>query len=205
MPINLLDQEIKLVCFDLGGVLVNISSTWNEAAARANVSTSLTSPLRIADLDLLAGLQDGSVDEVDYAQQLAGFLGVSEIEAMAIHDAILIGEYAGAIELVALLHEAGIQTGCLSNTNARHWRRMRSEFPSVRMLGIPGVSDELKLAKPSSEIYRVYERLALMPAESVMFFDDTLENVAAAKNCNWKAQHINGCDPIGQMRRFLFG
>lgn len=62
----------------------------------------------------------------------------------------------------------------------------------------------LGLAKPELEIYRTYEQLAGIPSERILFFDDTAENIEAARRAGWNAEPIEHTgDTAAQVRALL--
>ena len=54
------------------------------------------------------------------------------------------------------------------------------------------LSFEVGSMKPKKRIYRVAERYAEVPRERILFLDDKLENVEAAKQRGWQAVHCIG-------------
>lgn len=198
---------VKLVVFDLGGVLVRVTPTWGAALERAGLpASSDLASIPLGAWPSLVDYQAGRLDETAYFELLGGFLGVSREEAERVHAAILVEPVAGTAELVAELHERGLGTACLSNTNGPHWRELRfsGRFPAISALRAPFVSHELGLEKPQPEIYALVEsRMNLLP-EQILFFDDHAVNVEAARRAGWQAYTVDPeGDPAHQMRGVL--
>jgi putative hydrolase of the HAD superfamily len=213
-----------IVCFDLGGVLVRICRSWDQACTHARLpyrSPELlaTEAWRLRRKEAVDRYQLGSVTAEAYYEQLSRALdGVySAAEVELIHEAWTLQEYPGALELVRALNQLpGVVTACLSNTNAAHWRRLNNEdgsreYPSVLELQHRLASHLLGCAKPDPAIYTrahaAFAGLEAAPAlspEQIVFFDDLEENVHAARSQGWTAFQVDhDGDTPAQMRRHL--
>lgn len=185
----------RVVCFDLGGVVVRICRSFEEAILAAGLALR---PLpsddwsHAAQRDVVARHQLGWIHGPDFFAGLATAMRdvYSADELVRIHRAVLRAEYDGVTELIAGINRAGLVTACLSNTNHDHWTEL-VEMPSLRLLHARHASHLWGLAKPNAAIYERFEReLAVTPA-SILFFDDLRENVAAAQARGWDAVKID--------------
>lgn len=205
--------NVSVVCFDLGGVLVRICRSWNEAVGTAGLD--LRQPhgvdedaMRARRWSLVSQHQVGGLSNADYYGGMsAAFDGLYSAQEMEhIHHAWTQEQYPGVDDLVAELNaHRGIETACLSNTNDAHWRRLVSnEYPAPSALTHQLASHVLGVAKPDSDIYaHAAEEFGADPCE-ILFFDDLPENVEAARRAGWQAEQV---DPYGdtakQMREVL--
>ena len=211
-------QVTRVVCFDLGGVLVRICRTFIEACERAGLPVRDRTWL---ETDGSIGLrrrvmldyQEGLLSTDEYFLQMSRALGhrYSGAEVALLHDAWLIDEYAGALELVTQLaaHET-LTTACLSNTNERHWQALQanrgqaSAYPAVMALERRFASHLLRANKPTPEIFLAFQQQMEVGAGEILFFDDSPDNVAAARSLGWRAQVIDPSgDTVADMRRHL--
>jgi FMN phosphatase YigB (HAD superfamily) len=185
----------RVVCFDLGGVVVRICRSFEEAILAAGLplrELPSNERSRTAQRDLVAQHQLGMIDGSRFFSSLAQAIGhaYSPDELGRIHRAVLRGEYEGVSELIASIRPAGPVTACLSNTNDDHWRELL-QLPSLRALDVRHASHLWGLAKPDPAMYRRFEReLGVSPGE-ILFFDDLEENVAAATGLGWDAVRID--------------
>jgi glucose-1-phosphatase len=207
-------ERIDIVCFDLGGVLVRICRSFEEACTRAGVPVRgdpATIAARTGDIDRLHTV--GGLTERGWAAECARALGglYAPDEFLAVYHAWLLGEYPGVERVVAAIHRAGVATACLSNTTEGHWERLlhkdavrrggnAPEFPTVFRLENHYASHVLGLRKPDEAIYRAFEKATSRRGRAILFFDDLPENVAAARRLGWRAELI---DPLGETAREL--
>ncbi|HYO95787.1 MAG TPA: HAD family hydrolase [Polyangiaceae bacterium] len=213
-------MNIRIVCFDLGGVLVRICRSWAEGCRAAGLPVRRSSGGHAAGLlrrSLMQQLGTGKLDEAEWAERLArGLDGVySPGELMRIHHAWSQREYAGVAALIDALHDAQVITSCLSNTNHAHWRRLvhrdgqreldgEPEYPSVRRLMHQHASHLFGVAKPEPAIYAAFELAVQQPGPAILFFDDLPANVAMARTLGWKAETIDPRrETVPQIRRYL--
>ncbi len=204
-------SAVRLVCFDLGGVLVRICRSWREGCERAGlpVHDDLDTPdARAARMHWAHQYQLGRIDCDAFARGLSEAVGgrYTPEQIRAIHDAWIITEYPGVDRLLWRLNEMdSLTTAILSNTNHGHWARLISctncgEFPSLGLVHQPHASHLLGLAKPDPAIYRAFESRTGFAPSDVLFFDDLEENASAARACGWRAEQIDHAgDTVSQI------
>lgn len=195
-------SDIRLVCFDLGGVVVRGCASSRDACARAGVRyrPEIESPeVRARMTQAEAAYELGRCTTAEYFACAEAALDgrQSAAEIALVHDAWLLGEYDGMDRLVGAIRAAGVEIACLSNSNERHWELMTAQpltYPAFAALGRRQASHLLGLAKPDPAIYRAFEEHIGVPAGMIVFFDDRAENVAAARSAGWRAECV---DPHG--------
>ncbi len=205
----------KLITFDWGGVLLRICRSFEEGCRAAGLphhpdvlDEDLYQVRRKHSLAYQVGRMTADEFFQHSAEATGGRYGPEEIAR--VHDAWLLGEYPGAVELIDELNALpGVETGMLSNTNERHWlRQAESEhgpfFPAAARITHRHASHLLGFAKPDERIYRAYERATGYASGQILFFDDLAENVEAARRCGWHAEVIDHTgDTVSQMREHL--
>lgn len=203
-----------LVVFDLGGVLVRIAWSWAEACRAAGIDpTGREDPIPRADRDaLVAAHETGALDRRAFVEGLSAASGrrFHPDEVARVHDAWLLGEYAGVASVFDALDAAGVPTAVLSNTNAAHWEHMfhaplaPSRYPALRRVRHPVASHLIGARKPDPAAFRAVEEAAGVRGARVVFFDDLEVNVAGARRAGWTAHVIDPhADPAAQMLGFL--
>jgi len=203
-------KAVRVVCLDWGGVLLRICRSWEDACRLAGLPLP-ASPVDDATRDTRRSLSEdyqlGRLTCDDYFESVARLspgYAASDIERL--HDAYLIAEYDGALELAQeLAGSERVASALLSNTNHRHWLR-RSEFAAAAVLEHQVASHLHAVAKPNESFYRVLESKTGFSGDQIAYFDDLPENVDAARAIGWQAVRVdyNG-DTIAQVRTSLVG
>ena len=100
------------------------------------------------------------------------------------------GPVAGSHELLARLDDAGVPLYAITNFGADTWAAFHPTAPVFERFRDIVVSGREKLAKPDPAIYALAaERFGRSPA-TMLFVDDVLANVEAARRCGWHAHHF---------------
>src|SRR5688572_32192691 len=101
----------RVVCFDLGGVLVRICRTWGEACTRAalperNAEALASEVWRSKRRTVVERYQRGEIECSAYYAALAASLEdlYTRVEIERIHGAWTLEHYPGALELVRALN-----------------------------------------------------------------------------------------------------
>jgi FMN phosphatase YigB (HAD superfamily) len=194
---------MQLVCFDLGRVLVRICDGWRHAFQVAGAGELKGAPP--ASLEAVVHeLELGRISVAAFVERVAAALAVGPEPVHAVVDAFLLGLYPRTGALLGALQRAGVPTACLSNTNARHWALM-AEFRQDGALFFERfryrfASHELGVRKPAAEAYAQVEQVTGASPREIVFFDDLLDNVAAARARGWQAHQVDPArDPIEQI------
>ena len=213
------ERSIRVVCFDLGGVVVRICRSWEEACARAGVPVRAPSQFAFEDFvrqrrALVDDYQTGRMPCEDYWPAIAAATGglYSAEEVERVHSAWTMEDYPGVDQIIRAINAQGSAlTACLSNTNPRHWAILRGQrapyapgSPAVAALRHTLVSHELGLVKPDAAIYEAAEQALNAQPQEILFFDDLEENTRAAAARGWRAVTIDHQrDTAAQMREHL--
>lgn len=202
----------RIVCFDLGGVVVRICRTFEEAALAAGVALrpeppESHAPRRVeARRALVARHQRGELDPRVFHRLMSdSFEGrYTPAEIAAAHNAVILGEYRGMAEVITAIRHAGLATACLSNTNEEHWTTLLG-MPAFLAIEHRHASHLWGLDKPNASIYRRFERERGAAGREILFFDDLVENVDAALALGWDAVLVDHADdPARIVREALF-
>ena len=197
---------IRVVLFDIGGVLLRLRP-WPEACAFAEdqagmcrgKTKALTAIETNPDSDAAhLDYERGNAGTATFTQKVGEIFGVHPSAVASVFCARIEGAYAGTTELLDRLDAAGIQTGCLSNTNALHWALMLGVFGDQAPARIPVerlrhrvTSHTLGLRKPETGIYASAETILGLQGPQIAFFDDNQANVEGALARGWQAHRID--------------
>jgi len=207
------EHVIRVICFDLGGVLIRLRKNWVDVCRAAGFDIrgdAASDRAEDARSQTMAPYVLGRISHEEWADKTSRAMGglYSPDELTRIHDAWVLEEYAGVGDLIDELHARGVATACLSNTNHAHWTRCQraNEYPSIARLGSHHASHLLGCGKPDEAMYRAFERATRTDGASVLFFDDLAVNVDAARAFGWSAERIDpSTETVAQMRRHLAG
>ena len=187
-----MDSRIEAVVFDVGKVIVE----WD---------------LRLLYTDLIPDpvKRDWFVEHVVtpdwHWQHDAGRLiaeTIPERQAEFPEHAALIAHYAanfadsipgpvpGTLALIEALDAAGVPLYAITNFGAEFWRDFHPTWPVFAHFRDIVISGEEKLVKPDPAIYRLAEARFGHAPEAMLFIDDSLPNVAAARACGWQTHHF---------------
>lgn len=212
-----MSSGVRVIVFDLGGVVVRICRSWEEACERAGISVREAE--RFAEPELRARRKHITAEYMRGRMSCEEYFGsisdatdglYSADEVRRIHDIWLIDDYPGIGRLIERINATpGMVTACLSNTNHSHWQALTVGPKASRAIPVLRhrlVSHELGVVKPDAEIYRGAEKVLAARAEEIVFFDDTGEHIAGAVACGWRGEEIDPHgDPAAQIERHLRG
>jgi glucose-1-phosphatase len=201
-------MSVRAVCFDLGGVVIRICRSLDEAIVAASLPVRPRPNDReslVRQRALVDRHQRGEIRSSAFHELLAGeFDGAySSNEISAIHAAVLCGEYDGIEATIRAIGDAGLITACLSNTSEDHWNALVA-MPALQALRGRHASHLWGLIKPDAAIYRRFEAEHGVSGAEILFFDDLEENVLASAALGWDAVQIDHTgDTAAQVRNAL--
>lgn len=195
--------RVQALLFDLGGVLIDIdfrrvTARW---AAHAGIDEAALPPDlrgRLTQDPLYAAYECGRIGTGAFFDHLRRLLGLPLTDAQLLDgwNAVLVGERAGIRDILA---DAASRHPLFlfSNTNAAHhaiWTDAYAEMlaPFTHQF----VSHTLGLRKPDAPAFLAVARALGLPPESILFFDDTPENVHGAAAIGMPARLVRGSGDI---------
>jgi FMN phosphatase YigB (HAD superfamily) len=111
-------------------------------------------------------------------------------------DAMFDGWVTGMGEIVATLETAQIPQFGLTNLPAEKWPNLKAMYPPISRFTEVVVSGEEGVVKPDRRIFEITDqRLPFEPAE-VLFFDDRLDNIEAARAYGFDAEVFVDADKV---------
>ncbi len=199
------DLGIEAVVFDLGGVIVG----HDDAAMIDALTARCAAPWTASDVARLAG-----------APRWATGAPVRELHDLLRADAGYAGDWPRFVEdwcshlkldpamldFVEALAARG-RVMIFSNTNAEHWSFFL-EVSGRRLAHLEAhLSHEIGHLKPDARAYRAVVARAGTAPGKLLFFDDKIANVAAARREGFQAEVFTGLDALRGMlaARGLYG
>jgi epoxide hydrolase-like predicted phosphatase len=194
----------RLLLFDLGGVLVDVSGYRNLGTL---LRRSLDDPAllhEVRNCPVLRAFETGKLSADEFAERFVAAWQCAASPENFLHQfrGWTYGFFPGARELLAALH-GRYRLACLSNSNAVHWERMDKELAIFELFEAALSSHQLGCYKPDREIYeRAFSLLRVEP-EQVIFFDDLEANVEAARTAGAQAYRVKGIEQLQRCIREL--
>ena len=183
-----------LVIFDLGRVLIRICDGWAHACEVAGVrAPRLDLPLEEKLVAASHAHERGEVSNDRFFETTAALVGLEPAEVERVATQWLRGPMPEIEPLIDDVLASGVQTACLSNTNALHWGMMNGRGPNglpLHKLHHRFASHELGVMKPDTAIYEAVETATGVTPNRIVFFDDHPPNIAAAARRGWHAHRI---------------
>jgi putative hydrolase of the HAD superfamily len=179
--------------FDLGGVVIDIDI---ERMLRHWMPHSRLSIREMRQrLHMDEPFRQHERGELDAASYMAHLAASFELEADADTvavgwNAILVDEISSTLDLIERLRER-VPCYAFSNTSAIHRDVWSSRFPRVTtMFQRLFLSFELGLRKPERAAFDTVASAIGVTPESILFFDDTEENVDGARAAGFDTVHV---------------
>lgn len=186
-------SPIRLVLFDLGGVLVELSGVPVLLSWLGNCISVDELWARWVRSPSVRAFETGKVDPEAFAVQL-----IQEMELpIGTHEFLHAftywpkGLFPGALELVHRI-PAQYRRAILSNTNALHWPRVMDEMGLGGAFDLSFASHIIGKFKPDAEAFEHVIAETGCHAAEILFLDDSLPNVEAAIRSGMQAVQARG-------------
>lgn len=189
----------QALLFDLGGVLVDIDFGL-AIRAWAPYSSQCVDVLRDEfKFDLAYQRHErGEISADEYFDHLAATLGLSasRSEIAKGWNSIFVGEFAETRGLVERARER-LPCYAFTNTNASHMATWSVLFPElVQSFDRIFASHEMGLRKPELAAFEHISKVTGIAASSIVFYDDLIENVEAARLAGLQAVHVRSAADV---------
>ena len=195
---------IRNIVFDMGRVIIRFDpETFMDRAGVRDPEDR-----KLIRNELFRSVEWAQMDEGTLTEETAWLIIAPRIPArlretakeLLFHWACPAEEIPGMEDLVRRLKEAGYGIWLLSNASAmqpEYWGKL----PVSRYFDGTLISCDVRVVKPSREIYRLFtEKFSLKP-EECLFIDDKPANVAGAVACGWQGIVFHG--DAGELERKL--
>ena len=190
-----------VLLFDVGGVLVQLSGVKTMLEWMGETATSEEMWHMWLHSTPVREFERGRMDAAEFAAAVtAEFrLPVQPQEFLDSFTGWVTGLYPGTLEMLAQI-PSSYQRAVLSNSNVLHWTRVIDDLRLGAAFEHQFVSHLTGRIKPDADAFQgVVESLGCRP-EDVLFLDDNILNVEAAKRFGMQAIRVQG---IGETRAAL--
>jgi FMN phosphatase YigB (HAD superfamily) len=194
-----MSDQVSGVLFDVGGVLVALDGMpflakllRNEVAPEEIHHRWMTCPSVVLH-------ETGRISAEEFAERV-----VEDLRLGTSPDAFLLefGNWLGArsSETCALVERipATYRVAVLSNMSAFHWNKVKSlELPA--RFEATYVSHEIGCLKPSHQAFQIALDGMALPASEVLFLDDSISNVIAARELGMIADVVTSTERVREV------
>ena len=188
-------SDIRVLLFDVGGVLVQLSGVGAMLEWLDNGISEDEFWRRWLRSVPVRQFETGQIDAEEFAIGVTSEFGLA-VEPRQFLEAFIrwpTGLYPGTLEMLAGIPST-YQRAVLSNSNALHWPRVQTEMKLGAAFDNHFVSHLTGRIKPDAAAFEhVVQSLGCSP-DSVLFLDDNLLNVDAAKRVGMQAVRVRGID-----------
>ena len=199
MNLPLTPNSADALLFDLGRVVLDIDFSKVVASWAGHAGCEPSQLVaRFSPDETWKQHERGEISDAAFFESLRASLGIdiSDVQFLEGWNAIFAGEMPG---IGAMLARAGTRLPlyAFSNTNVAH-----AEHFSQRYAGVLGhfreiyLSSTIGLRKPEAAAYDHVVKAIGVPASRILFFDDSAENVAGARERGLSAVHVRSPDDI---------
>lgn len=200
-----MNPPVKFIYFDIGGVLLRVRPFFEDLAEKTGVKTkTLIKSWGQFDAVSCRGLKTGQQVWQEYVNEL----NISNLESVDFVSAFT--ETATVIQETHKLAnqlENKFPIGLLSNIQygVMAENLKRNKLPDINYAAVIE-SCAIGYVKPEPEIYQIAQYSANTPPKHILFIDDSIKYVTAAKDQGWQGITFNENNPgksIQEIKAYL--
>ncbi|MEM7433133.1 MAG: HAD-IA family hydrolase [Pseudomonadota bacterium] len=192
------NPESRIVVFDLGGVLVDL----NQPAERMDLGLDHDTFWSLwSTLPIVRAWETGAMPNDKFFHELAQQFDVNDGREMEQRFRRWRLPLFDGINAVLESVTENRRVGLLSNINPVHWEQQSADTKVFDQFEHLFLSFQTGRYKPDVDAYRqLSETFQCQPAD-IVFFDDVIGNVDAARQCGLNAAQVRGIDELRQALR----
>lgn len=191
------------IYFDIGNVLCffDRAKEIEQVAQVSGVSAEKVREVLLGDHGILWAYERGELSDQQFYEAFCQATNSKpDMAALLLADSDIFTLNGGLVPLVAHLEDAQIPLGALSNICPSHWRFLADGRYAI----LPGpfreriLSYEVGSTKPSEPVFRRAIEAAGVPPAQILYIDDLLPNVEAARKLGIDAVQYTTTDALEQ-------
>lgn len=181
--------------FDLGGVIV----PWvgiESLMARQGVSRATIVEI-FAQSETFNAYEAGQCDDLTFTTEMIKLfdMDMSPDAFAALWNSWVRSPFPNTLETLKALRK-DYTIACLSNTNALHWAHLNEMVQLEDVFDYCFASHIMGVAKPAPRSFQIPLEEIDVSASEVLYFDDTLLNVEAARKQGIETYHVDRDDGV---------
>jgi HAD superfamily hydrolase (TIGR01549 family) len=194
--------DIRLVFFDLGGVLINVFLERFYEKISALIGRDALALLNDGQeiKQSYEAFERGLIEPKYFFERLRNHLHTS-FDFDAFH-AAYVNIFSLNEDVAEIAHglSENVRLSIISNTDVFHYEYIRDSYPVMQLFEYPTTSYQAHSLKPEKEIYYHALLQVGLGAEQTLFIDDKPENIEAARSIGMHGIHFVG---VAELRREL--
>ena len=192
-----MSAQTEVILFDLGNIVIEFNGIAKLQSEYFSDITIKEVERKWVDCPINYKHETGQITTEEYAIEFlkAWKLPLTPEAFLQKFEAWCSLPFEGMPELIEKLSQ-DYKIACLSNTSDIHWQKIAHTYKLGDYFEDKFLSYEMGAMKPEAIIYdQVVEKLAIAPAK-VVFFDDLIDNVEAAKRLGINAHQVKGYEQV---------
>lgn len=198
---HLVPGSADALLFDIGRVVIDIDFSRAIACWAGHAGCTADDIMgRFVVNEAFHHHERGTIDDPAFFANLRDTIGITITDAQFLEgwNAIFVGEIDGIAPLLARAARH-LPLYAFSNTNHAHVAHFSAEYAGVlshfREIFL---SSTIGLRKPDAEAYDHVVQAIGVPAERILFFDDTLANIDGARARGLQAVHVRSAADVAR-------
>lgn len=195
-------MEIKCIIIDLGDVLIELD--FSRFFKDIITPSPLNKPLTLIMLEFFRQsdtYHQGKITDEEFYKQSCEILedcSLDQKQFYASFNSIINDLNLDMVELIRNIKSANnLKLICMSNINSSHWKYLKKQKWDIWELFDEFIlSHEIHITKPDPKVYELALDKAGCKPEEVLFIDDGLNNVRAAREMRINAIRFMGLDNL---------
>ncbi|MDX1405336.1 MAG: HAD-IA family hydrolase [Woeseiaceae bacterium] len=188
------DEEIKVILFDLGGVLLRLNDPIETFGLDITLSEWRERWLRSPSVRIF---ESGQIDTQEFAKRIVNEAQLPYdwqefIERFDRWPDRLFDDTVRVLKAIPATYSKAL----LSNINPLHWEREQIAGAIAPHVDRVFLSYETGLVKPDREAFDLVLKVCDCKPAEILFFDDTESSVAAANKYGLQSVHAVGIDTV---------
>ncbi len=196
-------KNIDNIIFDLGNVVLNIDyQNTIDAFEKIGVKDASSFYSKSSQLNIFSQLETGRISKQDFVLEIQKFAPkASETQIINAWNAILQDLPNERLEVLKRIKDK-FSIFLLSNTNSIHIEKIIDNLGEKKYKEFYNLfnkvyySHEVKLRKPSSDIFRLVIKENNLSIKNTLFIDDSIQHIESAKKIGLKTYHLDGKETL---------
>ncbi len=188
---------MKVLMFDLGGVLVEIEATGFQWLLELSNLKEKEFWERFLNSPNVHDIETGKIDIYIFAQRFMEEFNfdIDMNDFIGVFASLPHRKYKGVDEMLKEL-SANFTLVCLSNTSRIYVNKLLHNFEFEKLFDYCFLSSEIGISKPSEEVFQYVKNQLKCEYNEISFFDDNYINVNMASSLGINAYVVKGFDDL---------